>query len=76
MCTIQLNSLKKTITLSTTEVDLDEFVKYLESKFINCIAFGNVNNKIKMFLYALEVLIILHRNTQAHSFSQKYKLTS
>jgi len=42
----------KTKLLSTTDIDLDEFVKYLESKGIMCMAFGNVNNKIKLFLYS------------------------
>jgi len=47
-------SMKKTITLSTADIELDEFVKYMESKGIMCMAFGNVNNIIKLFLYSQE----------------------
>ena len=49
------NRLKKSTVLSTTDIDLDEFVKYLDSKGIMCMAFGNVNNTIKMFLYSFDV---------------------
>lgn len=48
-------STKKTTVLSTTDIDLDEFVKYLESKGIMCMAFGNLNNIMKLFLYSLDV---------------------
>jgi hypothetical protein len=47
--------LKKTIILTIIDIDLDEFVKYLESKGIMCMAYGNVNNIMKLFLYSYNV---------------------